>query len=198
MGERLSVMSVEELHESRLDLINKLKAVNAEIEARKRSAGSSSSAVEKVVKKKIVTKPAAAAAVAESSSKTKKVSPPAENEREVVKPVSRKKKSNESGSGGAAAASVADEPKINATIADMKAVLDQNGIAYNSTIKKDELISMIRSNHLIRKAETRCTERKKNSAASRSSAAAADSDYINIEMIISFQYFLYILYITLS
>ncbi len=188
MGERLSIMSNEELIESRNDLIGKLKAINGEIEARKRSLGEREIALvtgagaagtasgSTTTKKKVVkikreedssitesTRPKSAAAI---------VSKPTVAAAAAAVP----KKKKTAAVASSAAASGDSNRKINATIADMKAILDQNGIEYSSIIKKDELDDLIRANYLVRKAEARCADRKKNSAAKRSAAAAEDSD----------------------
>jgi hypothetical protein len=170
MGERLSTMSLAELQEARKDLISKLKQINEEIsnrmeresrtlssEARNSlSTGSSSSTTVKKIKKKV------SIATAEPAS---------------TKPV--KKASTASAASSTSASSTASAssstPKtdnIKATIADMKAVLDDSGIVYSSTAKKDELISLVRANYLIRKAEYRCQQRKKASGG----ASAENSD----------------------
>ncbi len=177
MGERLSTMSIDELQDTRKDLISKLKQVNDEIAARmesesrslqrnpssassKTSAAGSGSGSSVVVKKKKVTisdsnesRPASAAAAAATPTK-------------VVK------KAAGAASGSASSATASKSENIKATIADMKAVLDNNGITYGSTAKKDELIALVRANHLIRKAEQRCQDRKKASAG----ASAENSD----------------------
>jgi hypothetical protein len=160
MGEKLSIMSNEELNESRKSLIKQLKEVDAEIKSRRTNGASSATAaaasepkVKKVVKMK---------ARVES-----------EVENETAKKVVKKKTSN-TPTVSAAAAAAASEPKINATIPDMKFILEQNGVEYSSSAKKDELIALIRANCLIRKAEAYCAERKRR--ASARAAAAADSD----------------------
>jgi hypothetical protein len=167
MGERLSTMSVDDLHEARKDLVSKLKQVNQEISNRMEreshslaserkpsaEASTSSTSTPKKIKKKV--------SIAETSSASSSPT-------KVVKKAS----AGAASASASSSASAAKPDTIKATIADMKAVLDDNGIAYGSTAKKEELISLVRANRLIRKAEQRCQGRKKVSGG----ASAENSD----------------------
>ncbi len=164
MGDQISTLSLQELQTVRQDLITKLKRVNdrmkilmeeetrrvsdSAIGAGSRSSDRSENAEKAVAKKKVMKKPAVERATVVVSAST---------------------------SGSSAGDSEESDGLLKkVTMDDMKFILTKNKIEWSSSMKRADLMQLVRSNALVRKALKYHNDR--DTAKSGGRASAADSD----------------------
>ena len=168
MGDQISTLSLRELETARQDLISKLKRVNDRIkilmeEETRRVSDNGSVAV--------------AATVSRSSERSENVEKTAK--KKITKKSANGSSSTNERASATASGSSGDQEESDGllkkvTMDDMKFILTKNKIEWSSSMKRADLMQLIRSNALVRKALKYHNDRE--TAKSGGRASAADSD----------------------